>query len=272
AAEDVGAAQGAAPDGRARGDRVPAEQAPGHEDERRVLRGDEALTGGGAAAPPESAARVFALDRAPPDIHSIERAVEADLADGFIDAVACLAHRVAERDRAEHPAAVRHDLAVGEARAGVEDLARRAFGLVESADDLALLVVAGIARARDDHADGGARVPANLGLAEPSFAGVETQSNEVAFEAKQDRLRFRIPEPAVELEDARRAVVGDHQPGVQEAAIVHAFGCERLDGRLHHFAHDALVDFGRDDRRRRIRAHAARVRAAIVVVAPLVVL
>ena len=54
AAEDVGAPQGAAPDGRARGRRVPALQAAGHEDERRVLRGDEALTQRRSAGAPSS--------------------------------------------------------------------------------------------------------------------------------------------------------------------------------------------------------------------------
>src|SRR5207237_10846200 len=44
ARQDVDPAQAPAPDGRARGDRVPARQDEGHHVERGLLRGDEALT------------------------------------------------------------------------------------------------------------------------------------------------------------------------------------------------------------------------------------
>ena len=42
------------------------------------------------------------------------------------------------------------------------------------------------------------------------------RAEQVAFDPRQDRLRLRVAEAAVELEHAR-AVVGEHQPGVEQA-------------------------------------------------------
>ena len=64
-AEDVDPAQGSAPDGRARGDRVPDRQDEGHEDQRRVLRRDEALMREPPPDNPRVVAAIPTLCRAP---------------------------------------------------------------------------------------------------------------------------------------------------------------------------------------------------------------
>ena len=64
----------------------------------------------------------------------------------------------------------------------------------------------------------------------------------------------------------------DHDAGVQEAEVRRAFARERRDRGQHHLAHDALVHRRGHDRRGRIGAHAAGVRAVVAVAQALVVL
>jgi len=67
------------------------------------------------------------------------------------------------------------------------------------------------------------------------------QAREIGPEPHQDRLRLRVPEPAVELEYVGRAVGGDHDAGVEESRVRRAVGAEAGDRGLDDFAHDARV-------------------------------
>ena len=64
----------------------------------------------------------------------------------------------------------------------------------------------------------------------------------------------------------------DHQPGIEHAAIGDAAAGERGDGRPDDLRHHALGHRVGQDRRRRIGAHAAGVRALVAVEGALVVL
>ena len=101
---------------------------------------------------------------------------------------------------------------------------------------------------------------------------LEAHVEQVRAQAEQDRLRLGVAEAAVELDDARLPGGVDHEPGVEKAAIVDAVGGEAAHGRQHDLAHDSVVHLARDDGRRRIGAHAARVGPEVAVVARLVVL
>ena len=54
---------------------------------------------------------------------------------------------------------------------------------------------------------------------------------EIGFEPHHDRLRFRIAETHVELDDLRRAVAADHEAGVEEPGERRAFGGHAGEGR-----------------------------------------
>ena len=98
------------------------------------------------------------------------------------------------------------------------------------------------------------------------------QRDQIGLQPHHDRLGFRVAHAAVEFQHLGRAVGADHDAGVEKAGVADAVGRHAFDGRMDHLAHDARVQFGRDHRRRRIRAHAAGVGAAVAVAQPLVIL
>ena len=69
-----------------------------------------------------------------------------------------------------------------------------------------------------------------------------------------------------------RAVGGDHQTCVQKPKVGIAVGAQAAQRRCDDFAHDARMQRGSDDGRRRVSAHAAGIGAPVAVVAALVVL
>src|SRR5678815_2483354 len=111
-------------------------------------------------------ARLFAGDGAVADVAAEEGAVPRDLANTGVGRGTRGLYGVAGADDAKHTAAVGDDAASFEARARVEDFHVLARDAIEARDGLALLVRVGIAAARHDDADGGARVPAERLVAE----------------------------------------------------------------------------------------------------------
>ena len=83
-------------------------------------------------------------------------------------------------------------------------------------------------------------------------------ASQVALEPRHQHLRLGIAEARVELEHAR-PVGGEHQPGEQAADERGAAPRELVEHRLV----DAVHELGgvREPRHRRVRAHAAGVRA-----------
>ena len=125
---------------------------------------------------------------------------------------------------------------------------------------------------REHDAYGRARVPVHVHRREPTLERGVAQHGQVGAHAREDRLRLRIAEAAVELEHLERAVGGHHQARVQEAEVGRALGSERPHRRPHHLVHRALVHRGRDHRRGRVGTHPAGVRARVAVAQTLVVL
>ena len=95
---------------------------------------------------------------------------------------------------------------------------------------------------------------------------------EVAVDQRNDDLRFRIAEADVELDDLG-TVAGQHQPGVEKAAVLRAFAraCPRYTGSTISRMMRACIGLI-DQRARRERAHAAGVRPSIAVEDALVIL
>ena len=108
----------------------------------------------------------------------------------------------------------------------------------------------------------------------PSVPSKHCRHTSTRSERSRNRIGCVSGSPKRQLNSMTRGcpAVVDHEAGVEKAAIVDAVGGEAAHGRQHDLAHDALVDGVGDDGRRRIGAHAARVRAAVAVVARLVVL
>ena len=100
--------------------------------------------------------------------------------------------------------------------------------------------------------------------------GVE-KHQQVVLQAHHQHLAFGIAETDIVF-DQLRAVVGDHQADEQHAGKRHAARRHALHGGLDDLAHGAVHHFGRHDRRGRIGAHAAGVRACVALADALVVL
>ena len=100
--------------------------------------------------------------------------------------------------------------------------------------------------------------------------GIE-RLEQVGLEPHEHGLALGVAEPDVELEDLR-PLVGEHQAGVEDAPERPPGTLQGVDDGNEDLALDLLHQLGRDDRGGRVGAHAAGVRALVVVVGPLVVL
>ena len=95
---------------------------------------------------------------------------------------------------------------------------------------------------------------------------------QVAREPRHEHLAFRVAETNVVLEHLR-ALGREHQPAEQHAAErCTAAARARAKVGKHRPLHHLVDDVGSDERNRRVRAHAARVRALVAVERALVVL
>ena len=124
----------------------------------------------------------------------------------------------------------------------------------------------------DDHADGGAIDRAQRSLHQGAVAdrGAEQCRGELAVEQRQENLRLGVAEAGVELED-HRAFVGEHQAGVQHAAIRGPVARHPPRDRLEDLGDCALERVAAEPRHRGEGAHAAGVRPGVPDAEPLVV-
>ena len=144
------------------------------------------------------------------------------------------------------------------------------LGLLDARDDLALLVVAGVAGAREDHGHGAVVLPGELRLVELARIDLEEGVEKVALHAREHDLGLGVAEAGVELEDLR-AVLGEHEAAV-EAALVHdAVGRELRDDALLDVDHGVVLVLG-EEGHGAVDAHAARVGTLVAVERALVVL
>ena len=144
-------------------------------------------------------------------------------------------------------------------------------GGFEAADPAAPGVGPGIALRGHDHGQRGLGVPAQIHVPEHALGGAEQELAEVGHEPRQQRLALGIAEADVELEQLG-AVLGQHQAGIEHAPIGRALGRHAGDGRADDLGERPLGQLRRQAGCRGIGAHAARVRTAVALAYPLVVL
>ena len=189
----------------------------------------------------------------------------------FEGSVPRLGHVLSEPAYAQDPPSRGDDTIPLDRRAGMEDFRIRRV-VVESGDRISPAAASGIAGCRHHHPEGGAFVPLGPHAREAAVDGRLDEAEEVGAQAEQDRLRFRVAEPAVELDHPRCSGGIDHQARVQETGI----GCpgrrESFHGRADDLAHDAFVHRRIDHRRRRVCAHPTGVRPRVSLSRRLVVL
>ena len=142
----------------------------------------------------------------------------------------------------------------------------------QSIDDVACARNARISGGSQHDAESSVQVPLGFDLVELAIDRMFQELQEIGFQAHQDRLGFGIAHAAVEFQGFDAAVLADHQSGVKEAGVRHAFERHALDGGVDDFADDLGVDARRDRRCRRVRTHAAGVGAGVAVADALVIL
>ena len=170
-------------------------------------------------------------------------------------------------DDHQDAAAVGDELAVLEGGAHVGHVR---IDLVQVLDGEALLVGARVALGGQHDAQGETLAPDRLGRF-PAQGDRLEDVVDVALEERQDDFRLRVAEAGVELDDLD-ALRGLHQTAVQDAGERAAFGHHRLRGLAHDLLVGELAVFLRDERKARVGAHTARVRALVAVEGALVVL
>ena len=213
-----------------------------------------------------------ALDAAQADVGAVGLAVEVDLLAGGVGEVAGLL------EGRRHGGDVEHAAAVGEHAALVVELGARMVdghavhgaGVLDAADDLALLVGAGVAGGGQHDRDGPVVAPADVLGVEGAVVAGEEDVDEVGLHARQHDLGLGVAEAGVELEDLR-AVLGEHEAAVEAAGVGDALGGELGDDALLDVDHGLELLVG-DHGHRAVDAHAARVGAEVAVEGALVVL
>ncbi|VXB50134.1 conserved hypothetical protein [Curtobacterium sp. 8I-2] len=230
-----------------------------------------------------AASRRSARGRSPGDLRGDVgaelRAVERDVAEPGVGTLAGLGEVGPRRDHAEHPAPCGDERVVEDAGGSVRDGdAVTGVRVVDAGDRSAGLRVLRVALARQD--DGHGDVVPERGSgdgAELPGGGGEQEFAERGRQAGEHDLRLRVAEPRVELDHAD-ALLGDDEAAVQEPDERRALVLKPADRRQGHELGD-LVDEGLLGRpavgepgQRRVRAHAARVRAEVAVGQALVVL
>ena len=141
-------------------------------------------------------------------------------------------------------------------------------GRVDAADDVACAAASvGIAVRGEDSADGGFVSAGSTPVSDSEPGAFEQSTASRRVDARHDRLRLRIAQPHVELEDraVRRASASSRRtaaPRNRRSAPRHL----AQHGRDDRFADLVASRAGHPTRHRRVRAHAARVRPCVAVV------
>ena len=108
-------------------------------------------------------------------------------------------------------------------------------------------------------------------MAEASLDSAEHRRHKIRTKSGQDDLRFRVAEPAVEL-DHLRTRFGQHQPDIQDPTIGRPLGGHPAGEWHNDLFHYLFLKIVGQPRCRRNGAHAAGVRSLVVVEGALVVL
>src|SRR5436190_16325108 len=138
------------------------------------------------------------------DVGAMHASLQVDQIDGCVRTGAGLCEVAASCRDAEHAAARGDELAVGLRRAGVKDgegFERLRGG--DPRDGASRCRGLWISRCGDNHGDAGVLCGRSRGARQGPGRRAAQEVQEVGVEARQDRLRFGVSEPDVELDDAR---------------------------------------------------------------------
>src|SRR5579871_3623215 len=142
------------------------------------------------------------LNRAPADVAPAKSFRPVDQVDRAIRTFARITYGLAHRANVQHAAAIGDDVTAAAPGAGVKDLdVLDCPGLVETLDDRALAVVAGITLRRHDHGDRGVVIPAQIEMAELTVGASEQRRHDVGFHPHHQHLGFWIAEAGVVLDE-----------------------------------------------------------------------
>ncbi len=206
------------------------------------------------------------------DVAPVVHAFKVNLCHGLVGASQRLGERVCRGGNAQHAAAGGEHLPVLERRAGVEDLHAGNLGRGSQAGDgQAGFVAARIAGGAGHDAGRRAGRPAQRRLGEAAVDAGFERVDQVAIEANQDGLGFRIAEAGVEFEHLRPAR-GHHEAAVEHAGEGRIFLGHACDGGLGNVAQNPLRHGGIEQRIGGVDAHAAGVGAGVALADALVVL
>ena len=138
-------------------------------------------------------------------------------------------------------------------------------------DGHARLVFVGIATRRHHHRHRGFVAPDRRQRVQAPIHTCLHNVHQVARQERQNHLRLRVAQPAVELQHLW-PLGRQHQPGIEDAHIRHPRRGHAIQRRLEDRGLHLGDQLRRRQRRRRKRAHAARVWPVVVVQQPFVVL
>ena len=203
------------------------------------------------------------------------QAVEIEVLNGGVDALACFANGISERGHAQDASAAgQHLILVGlRARMKRNHARRECIALERQA--MNRVTFAGrvrVACGGENNAQRHLRVPLGAYLIESAVDPCLQEIHQVGLQARHDRLRLRVAQPAVEFEGFDLPLGINHQPGIQKSCVGDSIGSHPTNRWENDFAQRPLMHLGRHDRSGRVRAHAARVGALIPVAQTLVVL
>src|ERR1700682_564467 len=143
---------------------------------------------------------------------------EMDLCDRFVDVAArCFDGRSKRGDR-QNAAAGRDDLSIYALRSSMENLNVRKFGrFIQTRNRFSSVVFIGITAGCEDDRHASAFVPLDRVIVDLAVDRGLEQWQQIGFHARQDCLRLRVAEAAIELEDTR-AFCRNHEAREEKSA------------------------------------------------------
>ena len=150
------------------------------------------------------------------DVLAIAHVGKGDAIARAVGKLACSNDAVADARYVENPAPVRDEAIALTGRPGVKDECSFLFGFGDPVDRGADVVARGILPASEHDGDGGSVCDRDVGARQIARGRGGDDLEKVSLEARQERLRLGIAEPAVELEHPW-PVGRDHEPCEEDA-------------------------------------------------------
>src|SRR5438309_3334903 len=158
---------------------------------------------------------LLAGHRAESNIAPVMTALELNERYGFISARARGNDGRSQRGYRQNPSACCRHFVICDLCSGVKNLNRFELRrLIQTGDRFSGFVFPRITGRGEDDCHGRAFVPVDRVIVELAVDRGFQQRQKIGFHSRQERLRFRVPKSAIELEHAH-AVARNHQSGIQ---------------------------------------------------------